>query len=273
MIDLHVHTSRCRHADGAPVDYVRAAARVGVRTLAFTDHLPLPVSLAERIPHAAGYAMPSEELPAYVESVREAAALGRELGVEVLLGVEADAVPEGIQHVRSLTHAYPFDIVLASVHFIDDWAFDDPTLTAQYADWDLRDLWERYFADLVEAARSGVGDVLGHADLVKKFCFVPDGSLDALYAEVAAAIAESGVAVEVNTAGLRKPCREIYPAPAFLRALRAARVPVTIGSDAHTPADVGAGWAEACTALTEAGYTSYVVFRNRVPEEVPLDGS
>jgi histidinol-phosphatase (PHP family) len=80
------------------------------------------------------------------------------------------------------------------------------------------------------------------------------------------------VAVEVNTAGLRKPCQELYPAQELLDELFAAGVPVTVGSDAHRPSEVGAGWNEARAALMAAGYRSVLVFRQRVPEEVPLDG-
>jgi len=271
VIDLHVHTYRCRHAEGTPSDYVRAAALRGVATMAFTDHLPLAPELAERVPGAEAYAMAAEELPLYVSEVAEARDLGKQLAVEVLCGIEADLVSTGIETVRALVEGGSFDIVLGSVHFIDDWAFDDPSRREQYDRWSPQDLWARYFADLAGAAAAGIADVMAHADLVKKFSFAPDGPLDALYEQTAEALHAADVAVEVNTAGLRKPCRELYPAPAFLRALNRAGVPVTVGSDAHAPGEVGAGWLEAVAALREAGYGSALVFRGRVPEEVGLD--
>lgn len=271
MIDLHVHTWRCRHAEGAADEYVIAAADRKVSTIAFTEHLPLPPSLAARIPGAHDYAMPPEELPEYVWEVSRAAALGDELGVEVLLGVECDIVAEGIAHARESVAQYPFDVVLGSVHFIDDWAFDDPTRVDRYDEWRIDELWTRYFDDLIAAARSGVADVMAHADLVKKFCGAPNGSVDHLYANASDALREAGVAVEVNTAGLRKPCKELYPGLPFLKALSAAGVPVTIGSDAHAPDDVAAGAPQAVSALRSAGYRSVLVFRGRVAEEVGLD--
>ncbi|MBN1192975.1 MAG: histidinol-phosphatase HisJ family protein [Coriobacteriia bacterium] len=271
MIDLHVHTWRCRHAEGTAEEYVKSAAKRGVQVLAFTEHLPLSAELAARVPGAEGYAMPLEELPDYVEDVRRAAALGMELGVDVLLGIEVDAVPAGLTDAASLLGAYPFDIVLGAVHFIDDWAFDDPEHTERYTEWSIDDLWERYFSDLTTAARTGLVDVVAHIDLVKKFCFRPHGSLEALYSRTARALAQAQVAVEVNTAGLRKPCREIYPSQPLLAALRHAGVAVTIGSDAHCPEEVGAGMPEALATLREAGYRSALVFRNRQPQEVGLD--
>ena len=271
MIDLHVHTYRCRHAEGTPCDYVRAAADRTVTTLAFTDHLPLSRELAARVPGADGYAMDETELPLYLSEVGEAAQLGRELGVEVLCGIEADLVQTGLKDVRALVEDHPFDVVLGSVHFIDDWAFDDPSRRGHYDCWTPEDLWERYFADLAAAAATGIADVIAHADLVKKFCFTPEGPVDALYRRTADSLAAAGVAVEVNTAGLRKPCKELYPAPPFLRELKRAGVPVTVGSDAHSPSEVGSGWSAAVDALRDAGYHSALVFRARVPEEVGLD--
>lgn len=271
MIDLHVHTWRCRHADGTPEQYVRAAAERGVRTLAFTEHLPLDPAIAARVPGAEGYAMPLGEYDAYVAEVAEAAVLGQALGVEVLLGAECDAVVGSFEHAERLLANRPFDIVLGSVHFVDDWAFDDPGLIDRYADWRLEDLWARYFEGLMLAARSGVADVLAHADLVKKFCGRPATPVEHHYALAAEVCAEVGMAVEINTAGLRKPCRELYPAQDFLVALHDAGVGITLGSDAHHPSDVAAGMDRATEALRAAGYTSVLVFRGRQPEEVGLD--
>lgn len=271
MIDLHVHTWRCRHAVGEVRDYVEAAARAGVRTLAFTEHLPLAPELQLHVPGADGYAMPPGELDAYVDDVLSVAADAEETGVEVLLGIEADLVPVAVEHARGLIERYPFDVVLGSIHLVDGWAFDDPERIDGYAAWDVDALWERYFSDVAVAARAGCADVIAHVDLVKKFGYTPSRPQTVAQRDLARALAACGVAVEVNTAGLRKPCAELYPSASLLRELREAGVPVTVGSDAHAPGEVGAGWAEAVAALAEAGYRSVLVFRKRVPEEVGLD--
>lgn len=270
MIDLHMHTSRCRHAVGTVAEYVSAAQTAGLDVIAITDHLPLPPEMLARDPHAAEYAMPHSELSEYFAEVTAAREKVAGSGLEVLIGIEADLYPGNEDFVRETLADFPFDVVLGSVHFVDGWAFDDPSRTDGYAKWDIRALWERYFQDLINAARSGLADVIGHADLVKKFGYVPDGDLTRLLNDTADALSEAGVAVEVNTAGLRKPCAEMYPSPAFLAALHRAGVPVTIGSDAHAPAEVGFAYAEARLALEHAGYTSAVVFRSRVAEEVSL---
>lgn len=267
MIDLHLHTSRCGHASGTVAEYVAAGHAAGLSVMCFTDHLPLP----PETPRALEYAMAPQELSEYLADVRGAAAASAAAGgPEVRAGIEADWIEGRQEEVRRICDGSSLDMVLGSVHFIDGWAFDDPDLTDRYAEWDITRLWDRYFETFARAAGSGLFDVMAHPDLVKKFGFVPEVDLDPWYETAAEVLAESGTAFEVNTAGLRKPCRELYPAPGFLRAASRRGVPVTCGSDAHKPEEVGAGLDAARDALVAAGYRSAVVFRGRVPQEVPL---
>lgn len=265
MIDQHVHTALCCHAGGTVEEYVAAAWTRGVTTLTFTDHLALPDGYPD------GYTMRAGQFDQYVGSIRAAAA-GAEAagGPEVLCGIEADWIPESADVVPRATEAHPLDIVLGSVHFIDDWAFDDPDLIDRYGQWDIDRLWERYFNELEAAAHSGLFDVMAHPDLVKKFGFFPGGDPTPLHERAAEAFSSSGVAVEVNTAGLRKPVGEVYPAVGLLRACRRRGVPATVGSDAHLPGEVAADFDVAAGLLREAGYRSIVVFRARRAEEVAL---
>lgn len=264
-MDLHVHTPRCGHASGRLSEYVDAARRARVDTLAFTDHLPLPDG------YPIGYAMQWPELPDYVEDVRALQSATQAAGgPEILLGIEADWISGYEMLVSGALRSHHFDVVLGSVHFIDGWAFDDPEKQAGYAQWTSDALWERYFEDLAAAAATGLFDVMAHPDLIKKFCYMPESDPEPWFQEAASVFAEAAVAVEVNTAGLRKPCAELYPSVPFLKALLRRGVPATIGSDAHRPEEVGAGVNLAREALLEAGYTSAVVFRDRKAEEVPL---
>jgi histidinol-phosphatase (PHP family) len=265
MIDLHVHTARCGHAIGDAAEYAAAAASAGVSVLAFSDHLPLPPG------YAAGYAMPWVQLPAYVDEVRALAEDSRSSGgPEILLAIEADWIAAHEELVRGAVDGHEFDMVLGSVHFIDDWAFDDPDLRERYTEWTPDLLWGRYFDDLGSAAASGLYDVMAHPDLVKKFDFRPRVDPRPLYREAAAVFAECGVAVEVNTGGLRKQCAEIYPSLEFLKECCIAGVSATVGSDAHRPDEVGAGWSAARELLLAAGYSNVVVYKRREPHEVPL---
>ncbi|MDI6711770.1 MAG: histidinol-phosphatase HisJ family protein [Anaerosomatales bacterium] len=270
MIDMHVHTRRCRHARGSVQDVLAVARLRGMRYLGFAEHLPLPASLLDQDPRAESYAMPESELADYVAEVLAVASDGHGTGPRVLLGVEADLHPGNEAHVRRLVSSAPFDFVLGSVHFLDGWAFDDPELLDGYDRWDADRLWARYFEDLATAAASGIADAIAHPDLPKKFGCSPRTDPRELYEAFAEAVADAGVAVEVSTAGLRKPCAEIYPAPGLLAALNRRSVPVTIGSDAHAPEEVGYAYDAAVAALTDAGYREAVVIVGREMKEVPL---
>ena len=258
-IDCHVHTGRCGHGTGTPAEFAAAARTAGIGVLTITDHLPFPGG------PEAGYSMREYELPAYVADV-DTLRGDTTLGVELLLGVEVDWLPGAEERLARLADAR-LDVVLGSVHVLDGWAFDDPDLVDRYEHTDVPALWERYFEVLAQAARSGLFDVMAHPDLVKKFGYVPQGDLGSLYERAARVFAEAGVAVEVNTAGLRRPCAEIYPSLSLLRACRAAGVSATVGSDAHCAEEVGAGWQEATALLREAGYDRVVYFRERRPIE------
>jgi histidinol-phosphatase (PHP family) len=264
MIDLHMHTARCGHATGTVSDYVAAARLRGLEIIAFTDHLALP----DGYDPDGEYAMRREELSAYVADVRAHAGTGG--SPRVLLGIEADWVPAHKSQTARTIASQPFDVVLGSVHFLGEWAFDDPRLLEEWSVRDVAGAWHEYFAAFTDAASSGLFDVMAHPDLVKKFGHVPPGDLRSLYGDVAAAVADAGVAVEVSSAGLRKPCTEIYPSEELLAEFRRAGVPVTTASDAHTPDEVGQGLAEVRAAVARAGYETIVYFEAREIREVPL---
>jgi histidinol-phosphatase (PHP family) len=148
------------------------------------------------------------------------------------------------------------DVLLGSVHFLGEWAFDDPHSVAMWNTWDVDEVWTTYFTTWCDAASSGVFDVMAHPDLVKKFGHRPSFDPRELYAEAARAAAHGGVLIEVSTAGLRKPVGEIYPGPDLLASFGAAGVGATVGSDAHAPDEVGFRLDAAYEALAIAGYRS-----------------
>ncbi|MCL6634536.1 MAG: histidinol-phosphatase [Peptococcaceae bacterium] len=266
LCDYHLHTSLCGHAEGGMEEYLAAAERAGLTEVGFADHLPqyfLPPG--EREP---GLGMSEDELPRYVEKVLRLAAKGGP--VRVKLGIEADYVPGCEETLARLLESYPFDYVLGSVHYVDGWGFDNPDLMDGYAGRDIDGLYRQYFALVQAAARSGLFDIMAHPDLIKKFGFRPGRELTALYEETAQVFAGAGVCVEVNTAGLRVPAGEIYPAPDFLVACRRRGVPVTFGSDAHRPEQVGYRLREALLLAGGAGYERTARFTGRRMELVRL---
>jgi histidinol-phosphatase (PHP family) len=112
-------------------------------------------------------------------------------------------------------------------------------------------------------AESGLFDILGHPDLVKKFGHVPGGDLDRFYEPAVDAIAAAGCVIELNTAGWHKPCAECYPAPRFLELACSAGIPLVISSDAHEPGHVGRDFSTAIKLAKAAGYQETCLFEKR----------
>jgi histidinol-phosphatase (PHP family) len=113
------------------------------------------------------------------------------------------------------------------------------------------------------AAESKLFEIIGHADLPKKFGHRPTRDCTPLYEKFLSAAGKSGCAIELNTAGLRKDCREIYPSPEILRLAFQNGVPITFGSDAHAPGEVGMNFAEAVRLARSVGYTESCRFAGR----------
>lgn len=246
--DYHTHTRRCGHAVGTAAEYVEAARARGLAGIGICDHLPL---VGRR---DAELTMDISELDDYVGEVLE---LRRAFPGFVLLGIEADYEPETIDVVRELLASYPFDYVIGSVHMLDGWAFDDPRNTESWAEREVRGAYLRYFELVSEAADSGAFTILGHLDLIKKFGHRPPEPVQGALQAVVDRIARAGVAVEINTAGLRKPVAEMYPGADLLRLLHLSAVPLAFGSDAHRPTDVGRDFTAAVENARSAGYTEY----------------
>lgn len=259
IVDYHTHTTRCGHASGTMAEYVEAAIAAGLREIGFSDHIPMYwLPPEQRDP---GIAMAMEELEAYVADVARLRERYREIPIR--LGIEADYIPGREDELAKLLAPYPWDYVIGSVHFIGEWGFDNPAEVNRYAEWDISELYAKFFTLETKAAESGLFDIMAHIDLIKKFGHKPSGDLGRLYGDVAAHMAAAGVAIELSTAGLRKPVREHYPNPTLLKACCDLGVPLVISSDAHSPGEVGWGFADALAIARQAGYTEAVRFEQR----------
>jgi len=260
--DTHTHTSRCGHAGGADEAYVEAAIAQGLAAVAVTDHVPFYWLPPDR--HDPTLAMAADELPRYVDAVLALKARYADR-IEVLLGLEADYVAGHEETLARLLEAYPFDVVLGSVHWLDGWWVDAPSSVERYRRGaaEVERIWDGYAGQVMAAARSGLFDVLSHLDLAKKFGFRPAQPFAGRQAELVAAVAAAGCAVELSSAGRRKPVGEDYPAPDLLRDLAAAGVPFVLSPDAHAPAEVGWGFTELAAAARAVGVGEVVVFRGR----------
>jgi histidinol-phosphatase (PHP family) len=209
--------------------------------------------------------MSIEDLPRYLEMVEEARVHGETVGVVVRLGLEVDYLPGHDPWIGELTKMASWDYLIGSVHYLTtDLVVDHPEHISQVEKhYSPEQVWELYWELYEKAIRTRLFDFMAHPDLPKKFGRLPQGDLSNYYAGSLIAMHETDTAYEINTAGLRKPIGEIYPAPEFLGLAKRAGIPLVIGSDAHAPDQVGGGFDAAVAAAKDAGYTQLARFNQR----------
>lgn len=257
-----MHTPLSKHASGAPAEYRSAAAKRGMAEMCFTDHLPNYNGLGRDC------TMEPEDYPKYRDMI-----LGLQdgKGPLALFGAEADYVPGCIGPLEQWLGDKSLDMVIGSVHFIGDWPFDHPKHMDTWKSADINGVWKAYFSILKDAVETGIFDTVGHFDLPKKFGHrAPDRLVRELCRPVLDSVAKFGMAIEINTAGLRKPVAEIYPSPIILEQARERAIPVCFGSDAHAPEEVGADFDKALALAREVGYDTRAEFRKRQRTLLPL---
>ncbi|MBK1826986.1 histidinol-phosphatase HisJ family protein [Haloferula rosea] len=261
--DYHTHTPLCQHAEGEPEDYVDAAIRAGLTEYGISDHAPAHPEPFD------DWRMLEAQLPDYFDWIQRAErhAAGR---LSIRAGLECDWLTGCEGWIESLAQRYPWDYLIGSVHYLDDWDFDNPAWLGRWAECDVEAVWSHYWKSYTSMARSGLFDILGHPDLIKKFSYRPEGDLRRFYEPCIEAIADQGTAIELNTAGRHKPCAEAYPEPLFLELAAAAGIPMVISSDAHAPDEVARDFPEAIAIAKSAGYRETQLFEKRQRRAEPL---
>lgn len=273
LTDYHVHL-RPDDAENTPERfftranaerYREAASERGIAELGVSEHIYRFHQALELWEHPFWRTYAIDDLDEYCAFVRE--------DTDLKLGIEADFIPGREDRTANLLEQREWDYVVGSIHFVGDESLD----TEEFSIWtktaSAERIWARYFEMLGQAAQSGLFDILAHPDLVKVWGRdrpVPDGDLRRFYYPAMEAIADAGVAIEVSTAGYRKPVGEIYPAPAFLEMAIDAGAPLALSSDAHVPEQLGHEYERALELLDGMGVKEIAVFENRRRRMEPL---
>lgn len=274
--DVHMHTHHS-HGQASTEAMFRSACSKGLTIIGFSEHSPRPE----------GYAYPSDyqdklkkQLPQYVQEVRELAQKSADDGITVLLGLEIDYIPGQEEFASLLSKAYPFDYVIGGLHFQKNWGFD---FTAD--DWTPMPLEERfhayamYYQDLATMCETRLYHIAAHPDLIKIFTvdtfkdWLETGEAMPLIKNALSAMKENGVLMEVSSAGLRKPCREIYPCPKIMKLAADMKLPISFASDAHCENTPAHAFDQLARYAGKFGYEhSYVIIKGtpcKLPFTVP----
>lgn len=259
--DYHMHTVLCRHAVGNPTDSAARAVALGFTEIGISEHNPMPRDDFD------DWHMLQADLDEYVASVDRARRDHPQLTIK--LALEVDFIPGHEDWIKRLAALHPWDYLIGSVHYVSDsWDLDNPRKISEWKTRDAFEVWTAYFERLTRAAESGLFEIIGHTDLCKKFGFYPNQDCSPLVQRFLDAARKNGTAIEINTAGLRKDCREMYPSQRILEMACRTGVPLTFGSDAHAPEEVGLDFDRAIQSARAAGYTHSCRFTRRRRELV-----
>jgi histidinol-phosphatase (PHP family) len=265
LTDFHVHlrpdsfpSEASEYFTAANAErYREAASERGIELLGVAEHVHRFTQSLDVWRHPWWERNAVDDLDAYCEFVR---------GAGLRLGIECDFVPGAEDRTAALLEARGFDYVVGSVHFLGAEAVDHEGFDVWAGEGDPDRVWRRYFETLAECARSGLFDILAHPDLVKVWGRsrpLPERDPRHYYEPAVEAIAESGIAVEVSTAGLRKPVGELYPSRPLAGMCAEAGAAFALSSDAHLPEQVGFGYGRALELLAELGVGEIAVFDRR----------
>lgn len=251
VVDLHNHTTLCNHATGDLDEYIRQAIAENTRFYGVSDHAPMAFDEA--------YRMKFSQMNEYEQMVLDA----REKfasQIEILLGYEVDFL-ENFMDERVFSR--DVDYLIGSVHFLGGWGFDNPEFIGEYQNRDIDEIWREYFACIKRLAECGKFDIVGHLDLLKVFKFLPRTDVRILAKDALKAIKSANLCVEINAAGWRKAIGEQYPSRALLELIKELEIPITFGSDAHAPEQVGANSQKCENLARELGFSKLACFKNR----------
>jgi histidinol-phosphatase (PHP family) len=257
MVDYHMHTNFSDGKDSY-LNYLEAARKKDLAEIGFTDHITLaPVD----------WCVKEIDFPVMRENLKNLCNNFSE-DVQVRFGLEMDYFPDKEEEIRQIISYFPVDYVIGSVHFIEGWNFDsDQSL---YGKWSNNELYRMYFDLVQQSAKSGLFDIIGHFDLIKKLQCWPETDQTSLFEETLKILKEANVVMELNTSGLDRPCGEFFPNREILTMACKLGVPVTLGSDAHQPNQVARHFELAVSILKEIGFSKITRFRNRQRGEIEI---
>ncbi|OEF98824.1 histidinol-phosphatase [Vulcanibacillus modesticaldus] len=263
LIDYHTHHERCGHAIGNLREYVEYAIKLGLDQIGLSDHMPIIHLTKDKI--LPGVAMELYQLEEYVTEVLD---LKKEYqkDIEIKLGLEADYIRGYEEKIEKLLSPYPFDYILGSIHFLGEWDLSDSRQMEGWKQRSIDEIFTDYYLSVQNAAKSGLYDIIGHFDIVKKYGHRPQSDINPLIETTLNVIRNANMAMEINVSGLYKISKEIFPAPGIVEKAISLGIPFTLGSDAHKPEHIHRGIEEGRMLLKKLGVSKLATFnqRNRI---------
>jgi histidinol-phosphatase (PHP family) len=261
IVDYHTHTKLCKHAQGDVEEYVLKAIELGFEEIGSSDHAPLPDGFDDR--HRMNVEL---YYSSYAPSVSAIAEKYKDK-IRIRRGIECDFLDRANNWTRKFIAENEFDFVIGSVHFVGSRGREKDLFGPDRRGDEIEGLYEAYYQAIADSAKAGMFDIIAHCDLIKKLGQFSSKRVDELIREAMVQIKRADLCIEINTSGLRKPENEEYPGEHILAYARDLRIPLALGSDAHTPADVGRDFDRAIFLIETYGRGMVALFDKRQRSE------
>jgi len=260
--DFHVHSRHSLDSEAEMSAHCEQALQIGLTHLTFTDHLELD----PRNPMFGCFD--------YEKAHADFAEVEDKYGdrISLAFGVEITCQASLAGKIRDAVADKEYDVVMGSVHFIEEFGRDISSRTGTPLVFEQNDpalVYEKYLDEIEASIESNLFDVLGHIGIVHRhgapyLASLDFGAFEPRFRRIAGAIVESGVAVEMNASGFNHPPNTTYPDERFLRTLvETGFTNVTVGSDAHRPEELGAHVDKTLDIIRGCGLDEIVCFKNR----------
>ncbi|HSH39874.1 MAG TPA: histidinol-phosphatase HisJ family protein [Chthoniobacterales bacterium] len=245
--DYHTHPQGHRlqpYAAELLQPWIDSARARGLSDIAFTDHDRYHAGIDFDI----------------IERLRE---VNPDMHIRAGIELDNDPVHSPASRRWIEQHWDRLDFVLGSVHFLDraDQMFDSvPAGAEQFAGRDIDSIYEDYFWRVREIAATGVVDCLAHIDLIKIHGHRPRADVRSLAADTLDFIEARGLAIELSTAGWRKPVDELYPSDTLIELAIAKAIPFTTASDAHSHVQLAENYNRLSVKIMQFGIAEICTF-------------
>jgi histidinol-phosphatase (PHP family) len=235
----HCHTKRSDGANTAQ-EMIEMAINKGFTQIGISDHINVhPCLDASKIV----WTMPFEEVASYVEDLKKLREAYKDK-ITVRIGAEVDFFPDFTPGIVSKLKEFDFDYFLGSVHMLGEESID-----GCYKDWvnfsqeQIDEHYVLYWQTLKSMVSSNLFDIVSHMDLPKKFGFYPSAQvvpeIDEIIDSILKIVLDLGMWVEINTAGVKLPCKDFYPRESILQSCKKLGIPLIMNDDSHSTKDLG----------------------------------
>ncbi len=280
MIDCHTHTSFSVDSDADLTEMFDKARKTGLKAYAVTDHCECNCWYPEehyKVPAVSDdfdFARHFEDSVSAVTALKEKYEKSGESGekTELLCGVEMGQATHDTDVADIIVNDARLDIVIASVHQIygyPDFAFIDYSALTEN---EIYKLLEKYFEEVYTLCRWGKFDILGHLTYALRYLTGDYGiridmsRFDDMIGESFRALIENGCGIEINTSGLRQKYGDTFPSGKYIRLYKSLGGEIiSVGSDAHTPEDIGKGIGKGIRTASAEGFKYISYFKRRKP--------